>query len=198
MTRPSKKTIISRQALAIHKRRRLAEAEGEAVFPDEAVNEGESKEDDKAEEDEEDAETEEDDGDREAINKTLETYINTFQGADSNPGPEAVPLSEQPPQTERQAWPRVSGPKRVELLKAAFADMKKILSSARKCPTGQDYTRYLQVKAFIYVQLAHTGLGGHCAKTRTELSLQVAQHSLKKSYVAKIMRLHETSWITKR
>ncbi|KAA8903597.1 hypothetical protein FN846DRAFT_919925 [Sphaerosporella brunnea] len=190
MTRPSKRTIISRQATAIHKRRRLAEAEAEAesqqiaepVVPDEVENEGEVKEDDEAEED---------DGDREAMHKSLQTYINTLQvhnGADSD--------SER--QTRQQAWPRVPRSKRVEILKAALSDMKKLLLSARKCPAGQDYTRHLQVKAFICVQLAHTGLGGRCAKTRTELSLQVAQHSLKKSYVAKGIRLHETSWITKR
>jgi hypothetical protein len=81
---------------------------------------------------------------------------------------------------------------------SALADMNKLLLSARKCPAGQDFTRHLQVKAFICVQLAETGLGGRCAKTRTELSLEVAKQSLKKSYVAKRIRLHETSWITKR
>ncbi|KAA8900001.1 hypothetical protein FN846DRAFT_1023131 [Sphaerosporella brunnea] len=146
------------------------------------------------------------------MHKSLQTYINTLQvhnGANSDLESEAAPLPEQPPQTGvyepgfrrqtgQQAWPRVSRSKRVEILKAALADMQKLLSSARKCPAGQDYTRHLQVKAFICVQLAHTGLDGRCAKTRTELSLQVAQHSLKKSYVAKRIRLHETSWITKR
>jgi hypothetical protein len=81
---------------------------------------------------------------------------------------------------------------------SGLADMKKLLKSKRKCPFGQDYTRHLQVKAFICAQLANTGLGGRCAKTRTELSLQVAQHSLKKSYVAKRIRQHEISWITNR
>ncbi|KAA8897763.1 hypothetical protein FN846DRAFT_910267 [Sphaerosporella brunnea] len=144
MTRPSKRTIISRQATAIHKRRHLAEAGAESqqiagpVFPDEVENEGEAKEDDEAEED---YEAEENDGDREAMHKSLQTYINTFQvhnGADSDSESEAAPLPEQPPQTGQQTWPRVSRPKRIEILKAALADMKKLLLSAQKCPAGQD------------------------------------------------------------
>ncbi|KAA8895806.1 hypothetical protein FN846DRAFT_911343 [Sphaerosporella brunnea] len=85
MTRPSKRTIISRQPKAIGKRRRLAEAEAEAVFSDEVENEGEPKEDGEAEENNE---AEEDDSNREAVHKSLETYINTFQvhnGADPDP-----------------------------------------------------------------------------------------------------------------
>lgn len=51
MGRPSKRLIRSREARAIGaKRRRLAEAEAEAVFPDEVEDEGE---DDEAEEDDE-------------------------------------------------------------------------------------------------------------------------------------------------
>jgi hypothetical protein len=132
MTRPSKRTIISRQAKAIHKRRRLAEAESqqiaEPVFPDEVENEGEA---------------EEDKGDRRAMHQSLQTYINTLQvhnGADSES--EAAPLPEQPPQTavdepppisqtgvyesgfrrqtRQQKWPRVSNSKRVEILKAGM------------------------------------------------------------------------------
>jgi hypothetical protein len=233
MPRARKRTIISQQARAIHKRRRLAEAESqqiaEPVLPDKVENEGEAKsrEDDEAEEDggpvaeedggpgaeedggpgaEEDDEAEEDDGDRVAMHESLHTYINALQVHNS-----AAPLPEQPPQTavdepgpgsrrqpREQIWPRVSRSKRVEILKAGLADMKKLLKSKCKCPAGQDYTRHLQVKAFICVQLAHTGLGGRCAKTRTELSLQVAQHSLKKSHVARRIRLHEKSWLTKR
>jgi hypothetical protein len=165
MTRPSKRTIISRQATAIHKRRRLeAEAEAESqqiaepVLTDEVENEGEAKEDaepeleedDKAEEDaeaEEDDEAGEDDGDREAMHNSLQSYINTLQvhnGADSDSESEAAPLPEQPPQTatvdepspisqtgiyepgsrrqtsRQQKWPRVSRPKRVEILKAGM------------------------------------------------------------------------------
>ncbi|KAA8908520.1 hypothetical protein FN846DRAFT_906128 [Sphaerosporella brunnea] len=162
MTTPSKRTIISRQATAIHKRRRLAETEAEGVFPDEVENEGQAEEDDEAEED---------DGNREATHKSLETYISTFQvhnGADSDPELGAVLLPEIHPQTGQHTWPRVSRPKRVELLKAAFEDMKKLLSSARKCPAGQDHTRHLQVKTFICVQLAHNGLGGRFAKRYKE------------------------------
>jgi hypothetical protein len=138
MTRPSKRTIISRQAKAIHKRRRLAEAESqqiaEPVFPGEVENEGEAEEDDEAEEDK---------GDRRAMHQSLQTYINTLQvhnGADSES--EAAPLPEQPPQTavdepspisqtgvyesgfrrqtRQQKWPRVSNSKRVEILKAGM------------------------------------------------------------------------------
>jgi hypothetical protein len=150
MTRPSKRTIISRQATAIHKRRRLeAEAESqqiaEPVLTDEVENEGEAKEDAEPEL-EEDDEAEEDDGDREAMHKSLQSYINTLQvhnGADSDSESEAAPLPEQPPQTatvdepspisqtgiyepgsrrqtRQQKWPRVSRPKRVEILKAGM------------------------------------------------------------------------------
>ncbi|KAA8895234.1 hypothetical protein FN846DRAFT_911991 [Sphaerosporella brunnea] len=153
MGRVSKRTTISPQATAIYKRRRLVEAAALAVFQDDLENEGEA---------------EEDESDREATHKSLETYINPFQvhnGGDSDPESEAAPLPKQPPQTGQQTCLRVSRPKRVELLKAALADVKKLLSSERKCSAGQDYTRHLQVKAFISVQLAHTGLRGHCAKT---------------------------------
>jgi hypothetical protein len=43
-----------------------------------------------------------------------------------------------------------------------LADMKKLLLSARKRPTGADLTWHLQVQAFICVQLVETGIDGCC------------------------------------
>jgi hypothetical protein len=79
--RASTRTIISQQARAIYKRRRLAEAESqqiaEPVFPDKVENEGGAKDDDEAEEDgrpgaEEDDEAEEGDGDQVAMHFSLD------------------------------------------------------------------------------------------------------------------------------
>jgi hypothetical protein len=79
-----------------------------------------------------------------------------------------------------------------------LADMKKLLLSARKRPTGGDLTWHLQVQAFICVRLAETGIDGCCTKTRSELSLEVAKQSLGEGHVARRIASHEISWITNR
>ncbi|KAA8913471.1 hypothetical protein FN846DRAFT_929236 [Sphaerosporella brunnea] len=158
--------------------------------------------------DEEEPDESEAEGGGEAENSSLQGYIDSLQvsDADSEPGP----LPEQTAQTglykpggagrqkKPPSWPRISGLKRIEILKAGLADMKMLLLSARKRPTGADLTWHLQVQALICAQLANTGLNGRCTKTRSELSRAVAKRSLKKGYVAKRIASHEISWITKR
>jgi secreted protein with Ig-like and vWFA domain len=113
MGRPSKRTIISRQATAIHKRRRLAEAESQKIVdpvvpgPGEeegdendipVENEGDKKDVPDEDEEENEAEAEEDEGDRDAVHQSLKTYINTLQ-VDNDADSEPAPLPEQAPQT---------------------------------------------------------------------------------------------------
>jgi hypothetical protein len=134
MTRPSKRTIISRQAKAIHKRRRLAEAEAESqkiaesMFPYRGGDEG-----DKNGVPVEKGREGEDEGGGEAENNSLEGYIGSFQvpvhdDADSEPAPLPEQIAQsgvyEPGsglQTEPPSWPRISGLRRIEILKAGTA-----------------------------------------------------------------------------
>jgi hypothetical protein len=145
MTRPSKRTIISRQAKAIHKRRRLAEAEAESqkiaepMFPYRGGDEGDKndnpveKEGDKNGVPVEKGREGEDEGGGEAENNSLEGYIGSFQvpvhdDADSEPAPLPEQIAQtgvyEPGsglQTKPPSWPRISGLKRIEILKAGTA-----------------------------------------------------------------------------
>lgn len=77
------------------------------------------------------------------------------------------------------------------LIIIAIRDMKKILESKR-CPKGQDHTRYMQVFEFLNTQRKNPGI------RREDLALQIANAFRKGRSLATSIQQRERSWIRKR
>ncbi|KAH0603861.1 uncharacterized protein H6S33_007520 [Morchella sextelata] len=85
---------------------------------------------------------------------------------------------------------------RRRILESALFDIKKLLKSS-KCPTGQDYSRHLQVQCFMNLELKRP-VTFSSNNTREKLALQVAYSFNSGSKLASFILQRERSWIRRR
>ncbi|RPB06436.1 hypothetical protein P167DRAFT_580548 [Morchella conica CCBAS932] len=85
---------------------------------------------------------------------------------------------------------------RGKILEAALFDIKKLFNSP-KCPTGQDYTRHLQVQCFMNLELKRL-VAFSSANTREKLAIQIANSFNGGVKLASYILQRERSWVRRR